>query len=299
MRAVIALGGNAITEEDDDSYERQRATIRETVESLVGLRGYDVALVHGNGPQVGNRLLEQEAADTPAMPLDVLVAETQAQLGALLQRALDSALSVDAVTVVTQVVVDPDSPAFDEPTKPVGPFYTEAEAAETAVETARVREESPAYRRVVPSPEPRAVVEAAEIAALVDAGNPVICGGGGGVPVARTDQGLEGVEAVVDKDYTADLVARGIDASELVFLTDVDHAYLDYGTDEAEPLTDVTAAEMRQYLDAGEFAEGSMAPKVRACLQFLDTGGERAVIARPADLQAALDGETGTRITPS
>lgn len=297
MRAVIALGGNALTAPGDASLDEQLDTIRATVERLADLDGYDLALTHGNGPQVGNRLLEQEAADTPAMTLDVLVAETQAQLGALLQRALDSVLAEDFLTVVTQAVVDPSSDAFDDPSKPVGPWYTPAEARSKEFTTADLGRDERSHRRVVPSPRPRAVVEIEEIRAMVERGQGVICGGGGGVPVARTDDGLTGVEAVVDKDYTSQLVATGIDAAELVFLTDVAYAYVGYDTDDPDPLEDVSAGKLREHLRAGEFGEGSMRPKVEACLAFLDAGGERAVVAAPEDLDRALAGETGTRIT--
>lgn len=296
MRAVIALGGNALTAPGDASLDEQRDTIRATVGRLADLDGYDFALTHGNGPQVGNRLLEQEAADTPDVTLDLLVGQTQAQLGALLQRALDGVLAEDFLTVVTQTVVDPSSDAFDDPSKPVGPWYTPEEARAKAFPTADLGRGERSHRRVVPSPRPQAVVEAEEIRAMVERGQGVICGGGGGVPVARTDDGLTGVEAVVDKDYTSQLLATGIAADELVFLTDVSYAYVGYDTDDPTPLEDVSAETVREHLRAGEFGEGSMRPKVEACLEFLDAGGERAVIAAPGDLDRALAGETGTRI---
>lgn len=296
MRAVIALGGNALTAPGDASLDEQRDTIRATVGRLADLDGYDFALTHGNGPQVGNRLLEQEAADTPDVTLDLLVAQTQAQLGALLQRALDGVLAEDFLTVVTQVVVDPSSDAFDDPSKPVGPWYTPEEARAKAFPTADLGHGERSHRRVVPSPRPQAVVEAEEIRAMVERGQGVICGGGGGVPVARTGDGLTGVEAVVDKDYTSQLLATGIAADELVFLTDVAYVYVGYDTDDPTPLEDVSAETVREHLRAGEFGEGSMRPKVEACLAFLDAGGERAVVAAPADLDRALAGEIGTRI---
>ncbi|MFB6172673.1 MAG: carbamate kinase [Haloarculaceae archaeon] len=297
-RAVVALGGNALLEDAADSFEAQLATVRETVGHLTALdrAGYDLLLTHGNGPQVGNRLLEQEASDeTPDLPLDVLVAETQAQVGAMLQRALDSALDEAYLTVVTQTVVDPDHPAFDDPTKPIGPVYDEATARAkpfpvTAVEGG--------YRRVVASPPPEAVIEASELAAMVERGQGVVCGGGGGVPVVRGRDGIEGVAAVVDKDHTSRLLATEVDAADLVFVTDVDGVYRDYGGPDEELLRDVTTADLRALLDAGEFddARGSMRPKVRAAVDFLDAGGERAVVTRQEHLEAALDGEAGTRI---
>ncbi|MFB6096405.1 MAG: carbamate kinase [Haloferacaceae archaeon] len=328
-RAAVALGGNAVMPGADATFDEQMATVRDTVDQLAALRaeGYDFLCTHGNGPQVGNRLLEQECADTPAMPLDILVAETQAQLGAMLQRALDAALDEDFLTIVTQTVVDPDDPAFDDPTKPIGPRYTREEAEAKAFPTARVADGPDGearYRRVVASPEPQSVVESEEIAALVERGQGVICGGGGGVPVVRggwddggrpvdgerdgekdhekheadaDDRTLTGVPAVVDKDYTTRLLADAVGADDLVFLTDVERVYLDYGSDDAEPLDAVDAATMREHLAAGEFGAGSMRPKVEAALRFLESGGERAIVCLPDELAAAVDGEAGTRIT--
>jgi carbamate kinase len=298
---VIALGGNTLLgEQGPGTAEEQLAVVERTARQIAGVveSGYDVLLTHGNGPQVGNRLLQQEnTPDTPQFPLDVLVAETQAQIGYLLQRALDNELSgsTDFITVVTQVVVDDDDPAFENPTKPVGPFYTETEAAEKNFETRKVSDGERSYRRVVPSPEPRAVVERGEIVQLVGNENLVICAGGGGVPVVR-DEGLRGVEAVVDKDKTAQLLAAELDAGTLVILTDVEYAYLNYGEPEQRPLRDVTPRELRDYLEAGEFATGSMRPKVEACLRFVEGGGERAVITSPDQLREGLEGTAGTQV---
>ena len=227
----------------------------------------------------------------------MLVAETQAQLGYLLQQALDNELGggTDFITVVTQTVVDPGDQAFENPTKPIGPWYTEAEAGGKPFETRRIGDGERPYRRVVPSPDPVDVVEADEVARLVDAGNLVVCGGGGGVPVVR-DGGLRGVEAVVDKDRTSAIIASSVGADLLVLLTDVPHACVDYGGAEERPLRDVTPTELRRHLDAGEFGAGSMAPKVEACVEFVEVGGDRAVIAEPADLAAALDAEAGTQV---
>lgn len=299
---VVALGGNTLLGETGPwTMAEQEATIRDTAGRIADVvaEGYEVVLTHGNGPQVGNLLLQQEAAtDTPQLPLDVLVAETQAQLGYLLQRALDNELdgATDFVTLVTQVVVAADDPAFDDPTKPVGPYYSEAEAAAKDFETRAVREGDEPYRRVVPSPEPQAIVEIEEIRSLV-AGDPlVICGGGGGVPVVREDV-LDGVEAVVDKDLTSQVLANALDADTLVILTDVDHAYQDYGTTDERPIEAVDPATMRAYVDAGEFGTGSMQPKVEACCRFVEAGGETATITDPAHLTGALAGEAGTRVS--
>jgi len=300
---VVALGGNALLRASGDgTFDDQLVAIRETARHVVEAieAGYQVVLTHGNGPQVGNRLLEQEGtADVPRLPLDVLVAETQAQLGYLLQQALDNELGggTDFVTVVTQTVVDPADPSFDDPTKPIGPWYTREEADERPFETRAVGQGDRSYRRVVPSPDPQAVVESDEIARLVDAGNLVICAGGGGVPVVR-DGGLRGVEAVIDKDRTSALLATAIGADLLVLLTDVPCAYVDYDGPAERPLREVGPIELESHLAAGEFGAGSMQPKVEACIEFVEHSGGRAVIAEPADLDAALAGEAGTQVRP-
>lgn len=300
-RLVVALGGNTLLGAQTPwTATQQRSVIARTAEELASVvaADTDVVLTHGNGPQVGARLLQQEAApETPQLSLDVLVAETQAQLGYLLQQALDNAIATPAafMTLVTQVVVDSEDPAFETPTKPVGPTYSAAEAAEAPFET-RVVDEG--HRRVVPSPEPQSIVEGDAIARLVEAGRGVICAGGGGIPVVRED-GLRGVEAVVDKDKTSAHLARHLDADALVILTDVSHAYLDYGGPAERPLETVTPATLREHLDAGAFPAGSMGPKVSACCRFVEATGNRAVITTPDDLAAALAGEAGTQVRPA
>jgi len=300
---VVALGGNTLLGEHGPwTIEEQRDAIEETARSVAAAiqDGHEVVLTHGNGPQVGNLLLQQESApDTPQLPLDVLVAETQAQIGYLLQQALDNELSGgrDFITVVTQVVVDPTDPAFEDPTKPVGPFYTEAEADEKPFETRKVSSGDRPYRRVVPSPEPTAVVETEEIDRLVERGDLVICVGGGGVPVVRRE-GLRGVEAVVDKDRATRVLASDIGASRLVILTDVEFAYVNFGEPDQRPLRNVPVDELRTHLENGEFAPGSMRPKVEACLGFVENGGELAAITSPENLEAALEGRAGTRVSP-
>lgn len=299
--AVIGLGGNTLLAEGDaDSFPAQRAVIEGTAEGVVDAieSGVEVVLTYGNGPQVGQLLLQQERTpETVQLPLDVLVAQTQAWIGYLLQQALDNALSSgqEFLTVVTQVVVDPDDPAFDDPTKPVGPFYAEAEAREKPFETRRVRDGERPYRRVVPSPEPLEVVEGDEVAAMVDRGNLVICAGGGGVPVVR-DGELRGVEAVVDKDRTSAVLASAVGADRLVLLTDVEHAYVDFGGPDQRALEAVDAETLRGHLEAGEFGVGSMRPKVEACLRFVESGGEQAVVTTPDRLGDALAGTAGTRV---
>jgi carbamate kinase len=299
--AVVALGGNTLLGSSGPwTADEQRRVVDRTAREVVGAieAGYDVVLTHGNGPQVGSLLLQQESApETPQLPLDVLVAETQAQVGYLLQQALDNELggATDFVTLVTQVVVDGDDPALDDPSKPVGPWYTEAEAAEKPFETRAVGEGERPYRRVVPSPDPVAVVEQAEVARLLELGSHVVCAGGGGVPVVR-EGGLRGIEAVIDKDRTTQVLASALDADVLAVLTDVEYAYVDYGGPEERPLRDVTPETLRRHLAADEFGAGSMAPKADACARFVETGGDRAVITTPDRLRDGLAGEAGTQV---
>lgn len=298
---VIALGGNTLLGEHGPwTIDEQLAVVEQTARQVGDAieAGYDVVLTHGNGPQVGNLLLQQErAADTPQLPLDVVVAETQAQIGYMLQQALDNELegAPDFLTIVTQVVVDTDDPAFENPTKPVGPFYTEAEAEDKPFETRRVGDGARPFRRVVPSPEPVEIVEGEELERLVRRGNFVICAGGGGVPVVLED-GMSGVEAVVDKDKTSQRLASRLDCATLVILTDVEYAYLQYGGPESRPIRRISVDEMRSHLQAGEFGEGSMRPKVEACIEFVEAGGREAVITAPDRLADALEGQAGTRV---
>lgn len=302
MRTVVALGGNALCEGSEPTVAEQRDRIEATVDRLdtVRERGHDLVVTHGNGPQVGQLLRQQETGEAHARPLDVLGAETQGQLGYLLQQAVDEQFPERAATVLTQTRVDPDDPAFENPTKPVGPHYTEAEAGDRPFETTEVKTAAgeTAHRRVVPSPEPEAVLESEYVETLVAAGATVVCGGGGGVPVVVEDGDVTGVEAVVDKDHTSQLVANDVDADLLVLATDVEYAYTDFGTPDQERLEAVDAETMRTHLERGEFAEGSMLPKVEAALAFLTAGGERAVVCAIDDVAAGVAGETGTQIRP-
>nr|WP_231754022.1 carbamate kinase [Natronomonas sp. CBA1123] len=296
-RLVVAVGGNALAA--DGTFEAQHRTVRETASSLADAVGNErLVVTHGNGPQVGNVLLEAEAADTPDRPLDVLVAETQASLGGLLQRHLDAALDRSVAALLTRVLVDTDDAAFDAPTKPVGPWYAEVEAERKPFETKRIGSGERPFRRVVASPEPTEVLDAEAVDVLLSSGQAVVCGGGGGIPLTRTVDGFDGVEAVVDKDHTTRLIAEAVDADRLVFLTDVSRAYLDYGTDDQRPIESVDAETARSYLEAGEFDEGSMAPKMRACAAFAEAGGE-AVVADIDAVESALAGEAGTVVHPA
>lgn len=289
VRIVAALGGNALLDpERPPEYSNQFENIRSTAGELARLLedGHELVLTHGNGPQAGNILLQQEKAP-PAMPLDVVVAETQGQIGYMLQRELGKQVERPPVTVLTQVVVDEDSDAFDDPTKPVGPFYTEEEAQDAPGTVKKVGSGDRAYRRVVPSPPPQSIREEDAIASLLEEEGLVIAAGGGGIPVTADG---DGVEAVIDKDRTASLLARTIGADILLILTDVDHVFRDYGTDDEEQIGEMTVREARELADAGEFGEGSMEPKVRAAATFADETGNRAVITSLDNIEAALEG---------
>ena len=309
--AVLAFGGNALLPDPfhpEEQEERARGLARCVLALLASSGG--VVLVHGNGPQVGMILLRVEATRErlPAEPLDVLVAETQGSIGLLLARALHNALAdeggdVPVTAVLTQVVVDETDPAFDSPTKPVGPFYRSAEAARAREQRGwrMVEEPGRGWRRVVPSPRPLEVVELDAIARAARSGGVVIAGGGGGVPVRRADgrpERIEGIEAVVDKDRTAALLARSLDARPFVVLTGVPHVARAFGTPDEEPLHRITVADARRLHAAGEFPPGSMGPKIEAACDYVEATGHAALITDTASLDAALVEAAGTWIHP-
>ncbi|NLE21212.1 MAG: carbamate kinase [Actinobacteria bacterium] len=306
---VVALGGNAILQPGQlGTFEEQLFNIDGAMRRIAALAadGWRVVLTHGNGPQVGNLLIQNAlAAKTVApMPMDVCGAMSQGQIGYLAAQTLANHLAkrgVDApvVTVVTQVAVDPADKAFENPTKPVGPFYTEGDARRMMLEEGVAMKEDAGrgWRRVVPSPEPREIVELEAVRDLVEGGCLVVCSGGGGVPVVRSRGALSGIDAVIDKDLAAALLARQLGADALLILTDVPKAYIHYGTPEQEALDTVTASQMRAYAAAGHFKAGSMGPKVEACLRFVDAGGE-SVIASLTEVKEALAGRAGTHIVP-
>jgi carbamate kinase len=259
--------------------------------------GWRVVLVHGNGPQVGNLAIQQEegAALVPAQPLFALGSMTQGQLGSLICLALHRVGDpwiTGAVSIVTHVAVAADDPAFDEPTKPIGPFFPAEQAAELrrSRQWAMKEDSGRGYRRVVPSPEPIGIVETSAIRTLLDAGQVVVAAGGGGVPIVRTATGYAGVDAVIDKDYAAQQLATSLAAEALVLVTGVEAVLLDYGTPEQRPIEEMGCAEAEQYLAAGQFPEGSMGPKVRAAVRFVRYGGEVAVITSPELVYASLEG---------
>ncbi|HUV25200.1 MAG TPA: carbamate kinase [Methanomassiliicoccales archaeon] len=311
--AVVAIGGNAILRAGQQAtFENQMVNLRKTCVHLAKLikGGYDMVLTHGNGPQVGNILLQNELLrdDVPPMPMDVCVAESQALLGYMIQQAMKEELErvgMDKVVtcILTRVLVDPDDPAFDNPTKPVGPYYSEEEAREIGEARGwRFTEDlrRGGFRRVLPSPRPVDIIERGAIKRLVFGGEGqsevVVAAGGGGIPVIRKKEGLEGVEAVVDKDLAACVLASAIDEKFLLLLTDVDRVYLNFGKEDQCPLDLVTVDEIEEYLGQGQFPPGSMGPKVEAAIEFLRGGGEKVIITMPELLEEALEGKAGTHI---
>ncbi|GAB3490159.1 carbamate kinase [Amycolatopsis cihanbeyliensis] len=300
-RLVIGIGGNALLRRGQRADAAvQQANLTVAVGSLAGLAAeHDVVLVHGNGPQVGMLALETSAdrALERPYPLDVLVAETQGMIGYWLAAALGTALpGREVAAVLTQTLVDAEDPAFAWPTKFIGPGYDRAEAATVvAAHGWDLRRDGRQWRRVVPSPEPRDVAELGTIRRLVQAGAVVIAAGGGGVPVAvDADGNRRGVEAVVDKDLAAALLAERLDADALLLLTDVPAVYRDFGTPSARPVTEATAADLERL----GLPDGSMGPKVEACRRFLTEQGRAAAIGELADAAAILAGTAGTRVLP-
>src|SRR5579859_340456 len=308
---VIALGGNAIkvAGEQGTSTEQFRNVQRaaEAVAELV-VRGYRVVVTHGNGPQVGSLLIQQAAgaAQVPAMPMDVAEAMTQGWIGYMIQQSLRNALlrrqhpaARRVATVVTQVIVARDDPAFENPTKPVGPFYTGDEAQRLRYAGMRLIEDSGrGWRRIVASPQPRAIAEIDAICAMLRDGMLVIAAGGGGVPVVEEADGtLVGVEAVIDKDLAGALLAQQVGATRLLILTDVAQVALNYKQPDQHNLAHLTTAEARHYLAEGYFAKGSMGPKVQAAVNFVAGGGRQAIITQLFAALDALAGTTGTVVS--
>ena len=307
---VIALGGNAILQPGQvGTFEEQLVNVDAAARRIARLvpAGWQVVMTHGNGPQVGNLLIQNEAASAqiPPMPMDVCGAESQGQIGYLFAQSLDNhlrrlRLDVPVCALLTQVEVSPSDPAFAAPSKPVGPFYSQARGKELALEKGVVMREDAGrgWRRVVPSPDPTRIVERDVIRDLVKDGVIVVCSGGGGVPVVRDKAGnLSGVEAVIDKDLAAAQLAADVEADVMLILTDVEKAFVDYGTPKQAPIDTVSVSEMARYQGEGHFKAGSMGPKIEACLRFARAGGT-AIIANLLDVEPALRGETGTRIVP-
>ena len=308
---VVALGGNAILKPDQEGTAKQQIeNVNETTKQLAKmvLSGeYKIVVSHGNGPQVGNILLQNEIAseEVPSFPLDVCGAESQGFIGYMLSQSLDNVFNqngrgdIPVATVLTQTLIDKDDPAFEDPSKPVGPFYTE-EAAQRLKEEKdydMIEDAGRGYRRVVPSPEPVAIVEKEPIRQLLDAHTVVIAAGGGGIPVVREGSRLVGREAVIDKDLASEQLAQDVGAEVLLILTDVENVYLNYNQPDQERLGRVTVSEMKEYVEEGHFARGSMKPKVEAGIKFVEDGGKKAVITSLDKVLDALEGKTGTTIT--
>lgn len=313
--AVIAVGGNSlILDEKHKTIPDQYNATVETARHVAGMirAGWDVVLTHGNGPQVGFILRRSELAlgELHPVPLDYCGADTQGAIGYMFQRALYNefharGMNKQAATVVTQVLVDKNDPAFQNPTKPIGSFMTAEQAARKRAEEGwqMVEDAGRGWRRVVPSPLPRAIIERDAIEALIRANLLVICSGGGGIPVYQTADGsLMGLEAVIDKDYAGSLLARSIGADLFLISTAVEKVALNFNKPEQKWLDALTVKEAKQYLAEGHFHKGSMAPKIQAALWFLEESAangkpKTALITNPENLERALAGETGTRIT--
>ncbi len=307
---MLAIGGNSLVRSKErSSFEDQLAAVGQTCSQIAGLveTGNEVVVTHGNGPQVGFLLIRSHLSRNrlPEIPLDACNAQTQAEIGYMIQQSLGNEFARRGIrkgvaTVVTQVVVDRNDPAFESPSKPVGPFYTKGEAAGLQKELGWVMREDAGrgFRRLVPSPRPVEIVEKRQIGRLLKDGAVVIACGGGGIPVVKEDGFLRGVAAVIDKDLASSLLAKGIGAERLVMSTSVEQVYLDFGKPEQRPLADVRAQEMRKHLEAGQFPPGSMGPKIEAALEFLEHGGKEVVITDPEHISLALERKAGTRMGP-
>ncbi|OLB72584.1 carbamate kinase [archaeon 13_2_20CM_2_52_21] len=311
MKVLVSLGGNAILKHGQrGTAEEQEANVQNTAKHLASLlrRGERIAITHGNGPQVGNILLQNEIAKEtlPPMPLDVCGAESQGMIGYMFQRALRSELEsegpdVQVATIVSQTLVDAEDPAFRNPTKPVGPFYT-AKEAQHLRETKGwhiISDSGRGYRRVVPSPTPLDILEKETIIRLFETGTVVISVGGGGVPVIRDKDGsVRGVEAVLDKDRTAALLGKTLGVDTLLILTDVEKVFINYGKPDQQALDNMTVQDCRKYLAEGQFPSGSMGPKIESAVRFLSSStGKRVSIAPLERAEEALQGRAGTTIT--
>jgi carbamate kinase len=307
---LIAVGGNSLIRPGQrGTIAEQFANARRTAESIAGLveRGYRIIITHGNGPQVGSQLLRSEFASSQAyqLPLDVCVAMTQGEIGYVLQNTLRSALDarnlkIPVVSLITTVLVDKHDEAFEQPSKPVGPFYTKdtAEQRRTTDGWNIVEDAARGYRRVVPSPRPLCVAEL-DVLRICLANNIItIAAGGGGIPTVRENGMMHGVEAVIDKDRVSALIAAQLHIERWLISTDVDHVYLDYKKPTQRPIMKMNAAMAKLYLEAGHFAEGSMKPKIEGAIEYLAAGGNEVVITSPEHLVDALDGATGTHIVP-
>jgi len=302
---LVALGGNALIRKGQEgTIDEQFANLRMPVGQIASLSGgYNIIITHGNGPQVGNLLLQQECCDAvPKLPLEILVAQTQGQIGYMIESVLDEALMelgagfTPLVSLLTYVVVDPGDPAFANPTKPIGPGYTAAEAAKLAYPTIQTAK---GYRRVVASPKPVTIIEKREINRLIHSGFIVICCGGGGIPVVRKGRAFNGVDAVIDKDMVSALLAAEVGAGLLVIATDVAGVMADFNTPRQRLIPHLNVDQAEAFLRSDTSGKGSMAPKVAAAIQFLKAGGRRAVITSIQEIVAGVHGRAGTQVAIS
>jgi len=307
--ALVAFGGNAILKAGEEGHQWQQfKNAEEACSRLIGIikQGYELIIVHGNGPQVGNILLQVEAAKDKVKPftLDVCGAMSQGSMGYMLAQSMynqfkKNGISKNIAVILSQVVVDRNDPMFKNPTKPIGPFYTKEVAEKHHKEDGWdiVEDAGRGYRRVVASPIPIEVVEWETVNTLVKAGTVVVAGGGGGIPVYYDEKGmLRGIEAVIDKDYTASLLARKVNADLFIILTDAECVYLDFGKPTARAVPKMTVNEAEEYLKEGQFPPGSMGPKIRAAINFIRETGKEVLITSAPKLWDALEGKTGTRI---
>jgi len=307
-KAVIALGGNALVKKNQKGtiYE-QFANTRKSVKSIVKMikNGWDVVVTHGNGPQVGAILLQNKIAKglTPAMPLGICVAESEGLIGYMIQQCLSNALKKEkidksVITLITQIIVDPNDPSLTNPTKPIGPYHSDTEAIQLQKDGFKVIKQSSGWRMVVPSPDPKYIVEGEIIKKMLEDGIIVIASGGGGMPVVeREDGGLDGLEAVIDKDLAAERLAEAVGAELLLILTDVEHVFLNFDTQEQKPLDRIYLNELKEYYEKGLFPPGSMGPKMLAAIRFLESGGKKVIVANLEKCWESIQGRTGTIIT--
>jgi len=311
-KALIAFGGNAILPNHQKGLQSEQMKNAQKAAKLMAhivQKGYELIIVHGNGPQVGNLLIQMEEAVTkvPPFTLELCDAMTEGSMGFMLEKTLINELrkrSIDkeVATLITQVVVDRHDPAFQSPTKPIGPFYTKYRAQMLIREKkwTMIEDAGRGYRKVVPSPKPIDIVPKRIIKSLIEEGIIVIAAGGGGIPVIINGNGLfQGVEAVIDKDYAASLIAREVGVDLFIILTNVSQVCLNYGTPEEKPLRVIAAEEAQKYLDQGHFPPGSMGPKIKAALEYIAHGGQEVLITSANYLKAALVNRSGTKIVAS
>ncbi|MCK5636284.1 MAG: carbamate kinase [Thermoplasmatales archaeon] len=307
-KAIVALGGNALIKKGQEGtiYEQFENT-RQVIKSIVKIikEGWDVVITHGNGPQVGAILLQNDLAKdiTPPMPLGICVAESEGFIGYMIQQCLSNALhkaNIDrpVVALITQVLVDEDDDTFKNPTKPIGPYYSEEEIDEIKEEGFKVKEFKDGWRILAPSPDPKSIVEGDIINKLLDDNIIVIATGGGGMPVIEKEGwGIDGLEAVIDKDLASERLAESIDAELLLILTNVEKVYLNYNTPEQKALENVSLKDIKKFYADGHFPPGSMGPKILSAIRFLEYGGKKVIISDVEKGWEAFQGKTGTHVT--